>query len=343
MLRAFVDDIAAGRAAELPGLSVRHGTKPLGSGGYATVYSAPLAMTGAAGAADERVALKIATPAAAWEFAAARAIADRIPTRYAALCPRKQPRGRRRRGARSRRCRQRTARPRRAHSRCPCSQCRSAATERSWTSSMHTRPPACRSAMRSCSTSRCRCCWCAPACSRAAASHRRSQQVSVSCLQILHAMQQARVIHTDLKPDNCLLSWPAAVAQASGTAGGTSPVWSAAAASARGSVWGAGCLQAIDFGRAIDLQLLPIGTQFEGMSTTEGMQCPEMLAGRPWHFCVRSWPHSCMVTPVLQSGPPKCALACSTGCTSAAPHAAICECMPLLRFSRRADSLVCAA
>lgn len=47
-------------------------------------------------------------------------------------------------------------------------------------------------------------------------------------------------------------------------------------------------MQAIDFGRAIDLQLLPVGTQFEGVSTTEGMQCPEMLSGKPWHYCVRS-------------------------------------------------------
>lgn len=47
------------------------------------------------------------------------------------------------------------------------------------------------------------------------------------------------------------------------------------------------CLQAIDFGRAIDLHLLPDGTQFEGVSTTDGMQCPEMLSGKPWHYCVR--------------------------------------------------------
>lgn len=58
-----------------------------------------------------------------------------------------------------------------------------------------------------------------------------------------------------------------------------------------GTVWGACndlcCLQAIDFGRAIDLQLLPVGTQFDGVSTTEGMQCPEMLSGKSWHYCVR--------------------------------------------------------
>ena len=35
--------------------------------------------------AGERVALKVATPAAAWEFAAARVITDRVPARYASL------------------------------------------------------------------------------------------------------------------------------------------------------------------------------------------------------------------------------------------------------------------
>lgn len=35
--------------------------------------------------AGERVALKVATPAAAWEFAAARVISDRVPARYASL------------------------------------------------------------------------------------------------------------------------------------------------------------------------------------------------------------------------------------------------------------------
>lgn len=35
--------------------------------------------------AGERVALKVATPAAAWEFAAARVITERVPTRYASL------------------------------------------------------------------------------------------------------------------------------------------------------------------------------------------------------------------------------------------------------------------
>lgn len=52
-------------------------------------------------------------------------------------------------------------------------------------------------------------------------------------------------------------------------------------------------MQAIDFGRAIDLQLLPVGSQFEGVSSTEGMQCPEMLSGKPWHYCVRFLPDCC--------------------------------------------------
>ena len=62
-------------------------------------------------------------------------------------------------------------------------------------------------------------------------------------VQILHAMQQARVIHTDLKPDNCLLSWPAAISANNLPAPGRAPAWSAASASARGGHWGSGCLQ----------------------------------------------------------------------------------------------------
>ena len=62
-------------------------------------------------------------------------------------------------------------------------------------------------------------------------------------MQILHAMQQARVIHTDLKPDNCLLSWPSAICTNAPPARARAPTWSAASASERGGHWGSGCLQ----------------------------------------------------------------------------------------------------
>lgn len=111
-------------------------------------------------------------------------------------------------------------------------------------------------------------------------------------MQALHAMQQARIIHTDIKPDNCILAWPP---QLHAGVAAAAPCWTAAAADRDGSEWAGGCLQVIDFGRAIDLELLPVGTQFIGSSTTEGMQCPEMLEGKPWHFCVRPDP-----TPVCE-------------------------------------------
>lgn len=128
-------------------------------------------------------------------------------------------------------------------------------------------------------------------------------------MQGLHAMQRARIIHTDIKPDNCLLSWPPQL-QAS-----TGAPWTAAAAERPGSEFAGGCIQVIDFGRAIDLELLPVGTQFVGASTTEGMQCPEMLEGKPWHFCVRTPPppwHRALATPAVLRHLP-CAGSCEPG------------------------------
>ena len=49
-LRAFVDALAAGHAASLPAAALESGTTPLGSGGYATVYSATLSSSCDAGA-----------------------------------------------------------------------------------------------------------------------------------------------------------------------------------------------------------------------------------------------------------------------------------------------------
>ena len=111
-------------------------------------------------------------------------------------------------------------------------------------------------------------------------------------MQMLDGLQRARIIHTDMKPDNFLVAWPPTLAQAPAD---NPPAWSAASATAPGSRWAHGCLQLIDFGRSIDLSLLSPGVQFMGSALTEGMQCPEMLANKPWHFCVRSCPrHVCL-------------------------------------------------
>lgn len=104
---------------------------------------------------------------------------------------------------------------------------------------------------------------------------------------MLEGLQRARIIHTDIKPDNFLVTWPPTLFD-DAPAATRPPAWAPAVAAAKDGPWRAGCLQLIDFGRAIDLELLRAGVQFTGAALTEGMQCPEMLAGKPWHFCVRS-------------------------------------------------------
>ena len=41
-------------------------------------------------------------------------------------------------------------------------------------------------------------------------------------------------------------------------------------------------LQLIDFGRSIDMTLLPAGTSFTKVVTTDGIMCPEMKEGAAW-------------------------------------------------------------
>lgn len=40
----------------------------------------------------------------------------------------------------------------------------------------------------------------------------------------------------------------------------------------------------IDFGRAIDMRLLPEGVTFTYKVETKGSQCPEMLDSKPWNY-----------------------------------------------------------
>eukprot|EP00892_Ulva_mutabilis_P005049 jgi/Ulvmu1/2916/UM147_0014.1 len=262
-LQAFVDAITAGDAASLPGLSAAPGAALLGRGGYAAVYRTTLRAASAAGASGEQVALKLAEPPAPWEFAALRALVSRVPQRYSPLfmparcifLPRAAAGG--------------DAPAHNSHAALARADGGAAAGF-----SVLAMPLGVHGTLLDLIN-----------------AHKTMRREIGSCLVLylalqlvlaLHAMQQARIIHTDIKPDNCLLSWPPQLAQG-GTAG--VPRWTAAAADRPGSAWGGGCMQVIDFGRAIDLDLLPAGSQFVGASTTEGMQCPEMLGSKPWHYC----------------------------------------------------------
>ena len=73
---------------------------------------------------------------------------------------------------------------------------------------------------------------------------------AIELLRITAALHAARVIHTDIKPDNLLLA-DAATA--------TLPAWQAD----RPGQWSKAGLCLIDYGRAVDTALLPANTHFK--------------------------------------------------------------------------------
>ncbi|EFN53840.1 hypothetical protein CHLNCDRAFT_135925 [Chlorella variabilis] len=88
---------------------------------------------------------------------------------------------------------------------------------------------------------------------------------AVQLLRIMREMHAAHVVHTDIKPDNLLVT----VESGEGPGGNEAP----------GPALG---LQLIDFGRALDLDLLPAGALLQGDSGTDSFRCVEMREGRPW-------------------------------------------------------------
>ncbi|KAL4440602.1 hypothetical protein ABPG75_003603 [Micractinium tetrahymenae] len=80
-------------------------------------------------------------------------------------------------------------------------------------------------------------------------------------MQLLHA---ARIVHTDIKPDNLLVTLRQHSTGGDENAGP-----------------GLG-LQLIDFGRSVDLDLLPPGAVLQGDSGTDAFRCVEMREGAPW-------------------------------------------------------------
>lgn len=77
---------------------------------------------------------------------------------------------------------------------------------------------------------------------------------------IIEHLHRCQIIHGDVKPDNFVL-------HAIPSLNSATP-----------------CVKLIDFGRSIDMKLLPEGTTFTTVVKTDGFQCNEMKENRPWTY-----------------------------------------------------------
>lgn len=80
-------------------------------------------------------------------------------------------------------------------------------------------------------------------------------------ISAVKALHDCKIIHGDLKPDNVLLR---AIPTTSQTP----------------------CIQLIDFGRSIDMELMPAGTTFNQVVMTDTFTCIEMRTNKPWTYQV---------------------------------------------------------
>ncbi|XP_058168912.1 uncharacterized protein LOC131284074 [Anopheles ziemanni] len=84
--------------------------------------------------------------------------------------------------------------------------------------------------------------------------------ITAQILSIVDHLHSCQIIHADIKPDNFLLISPIDL-------NAKQP-----------------CVQLIDFGESIDMQLFEKDVKFKRVITTDGFTCVEMREGRPWTY-----------------------------------------------------------
>ncbi|KAF0889539.1 hypothetical protein E2562_026953 [Oryza meyeriana var. granulata] len=94
---------------------------------------------------------------------------------------------------------------------------------------------------------------------------------TIEMLRMLETLHSVGIIHGDFKPDNMLVCYPSGEI--------TDETFKGETRSERNQGL---CL--VDWGRGIDLNLFPAGTEFHGDCRTSGFSCVEMQEERAWTF-----------------------------------------------------------
>ncbi|KAF5205018.1 Mitotic checkpoint serine/threonine-protein kinase BUB1 [Thalictrum thalictroides] len=99
---------------------------------------------------------------------------------------------------------------------------------------------------------------------------------SIEMLRMLEALHSVGIIHGDFKPDNLLMRYARDDLKEDDFCKRTGP-------------WRDQGLCLIDWGRGIDVNLFPDGTEFNGDCRTSGFRCVEIQEKKPWKFQVDTY------------------------------------------------------